>query len=89
MPAAEFLEKAPSVDEVLREVSRIRTVVAEAVEEGVKTAVNAIKQGRATAEDVLDETKHRIKRNPMEAMGVVFAAGVLTGAMITWACRRR
>ena len=88
MPA-DFLEKAPSVDEVMREVSRLKSVVTDAVDDGFKTAVKAIKQGRNTAEDVLDETRHRVKKNPFEALGIVFAVGVLTGAVLTWASSRR
>jgi ElaB/YqjD/DUF883 family membrane-anchored ribosome-binding protein len=80
----DLLEKAPSIEEVYREVSRIKDVVTEAVEDGVKTAVKAIKQGRHAAEDVLDDTKHTIKQKPFEAMGIVFAIGVLTGACMTW-----
>ena len=89
MPA-ELLEKAPSVGEVLREVSRIKTVVTDAVEDGVKTALKTVKQGKASAEDVIQEARHKVRRNPLEAIGVVFAAGVLTGSFFTWiGCRRR
>ena len=86
---AELLEKVPSPTEVLREVSRIKTVVTEAVEDGVKAALKAVKQGRASAEDVLEEARHRVKKSPIEAMGIVFAAGILTGSLLTWiGCRR-
>jgi ElaB/YqjD/DUF883 family membrane-anchored ribosome-binding protein len=83
------LDKAPSVDELYREVSRIKTVVTEAVEDGVKTAVKAIKQGRHAAEDNLDDAKHTIKQKPFEAVGIVFAVGVLIGAGLTWVGSRR
>jgi ElaB/YqjD/DUF883 family membrane-anchored ribosome-binding protein len=85
----DILENAPSVEDVYREVSRIKTVISEAVEDGVKSAVKAIRQGRHKAEDVLDETKHAIKQRPFDAMGIVFAVGVLTGACLTWAGTRR
>lgn len=85
----DLLEKAPSVEDVYREVSRIKAVVSEAVEDGVRSAVKAIKQGRHAAEDTLDDAKHTIKQKPFEAMGVVFAVGVLTGACLTWAGFRR
>ena len=85
----DLLEKVPSVEDVFREVSNIKTVVSEAVEDGVKSAVKAIKQGRNAAEDVLDDAKHHIKQRPFDAMGIVFAVGVLTGACLTWAGTRR
>jgi ElaB/YqjD/DUF883 family membrane-anchored ribosome-binding protein len=88
MPA-DLLEKAPSVEEVLREVSRIRAVVTDAVEDGVRSALKAVKQGRIAAEDALDDAKRSVRQRPFEALGVVFAAGVLTGALLTWIGSRR
>jgi ElaB/YqjD/DUF883 family membrane-anchored ribosome-binding protein len=87
--APDLLDKAPSVEELYREVSRIKTVVSEAVEDGVKAAVKAIKQGRHAAEDTLDDAKHTIKQKPFEAVGIVFAVGVLIGAGLTWVGSRR
>jgi ElaB/YqjD/DUF883 family membrane-anchored ribosome-binding protein len=87
--AANLIDKAPSVDEVLREVSRIKEVVTDAVEDGVKQAVKAIKDGRQSAEDIIYDTKRRVKQKPLEAVGIVFAVGVLTGALLTWAGSRR
>jgi len=52
----DLMENAPSVEDVFREVSRIKTVVSEAVEDGVKSAVKGDRgKGRHTAEDVLDD----------------------------------
>jgi ElaB/YqjD/DUF883 family membrane-anchored ribosome-binding protein len=67
----------------------MKSVVSEAVEDGVKSAVKAIRQGRDAADDILDDAKHRIKQRPFDAMGVVFAVGVLTGACLTWVGTRR
>ena len=89
MPVAELLEKAPSVDEVLREVSRLKTTVTQAVEDGFKTAVKAVEQGRQVTEDMIDDGKRMMRRKPVQSAGVIFAAGMLTGALISWiACRR-
>ena len=88
MPA-NISELTASVEDALREVSKIKTMVADAVEDGVKTAVKAIKQGRYAAEDMIGETRHTVKQNPLQAMGIVFAAGVLTGALVAWIGTRR
>jgi ElaB/YqjD/DUF883 family membrane-anchored ribosome-binding protein len=80
--AAEVLDRA-NVDEVLREVSRIKSMVAEAVEDGVKTALRTVKQGRESAEDVIHNARYVIKRNPLQAAGVMFAAGILIGSLVT------
>ncbi len=87
--ATELLEKVPSVDEVLREVSRLSNTVTQAVEDGFKSAVKMYEQGRQTTEDMIDDGKRMMRRKPVESAGVIFAAGMITGALVTWlACRR-
>ena len=88
MPA-NVLEKPATVEDALREVSKLRSMVSEAVEDGVRSANQAIKRGRYAAEDAIDEVKHTVKQKPMQAMGVVFAAGVLAGSFVTWIGLRR
>jgi ElaB/YqjD/DUF883 family membrane-anchored ribosome-binding protein len=83
MPA-EVLKKAPALEDALREVSNIRSVVADAVEDSVRSASQAIRHGRHAAEDVIEEAKHTVKQRPLQAMGIVFAAGVLAGCILTW-----
>lgn len=81
-------EMPSTVEDALREVSRIKSVVTDAVEDGVKTAVKAIKQGRYAAEDAIGEARHTVKQRPFQAMGIVFATGVLTGALVAWLVSR-
>jgi ElaB/YqjD/DUF883 family membrane-anchored ribosome-binding protein len=87
--SSSLLEKQASVDDVLREVARLKAVVTEAVEEGVESAVKALKQGRDVAEDAIYEARRTVKQNPFQAMGVVFAAGVFTGSLVAWLSSRR
>jgi len=87
MPS-DVLEMPASVEEALREVSRIKSIVTEAVEDGVKSAVKAIKQGRYAAEDMIGDARLTVRKRPFQAMGVVFAAGVLTGALVGWLASR-
>ena len=86
---AELLEKPATVDEILREVSRIKSVVTDAVDDGVRSALRATKQGRAFAEDTIDDARHAIKRNPLQAAGIVLAAGIVIGSLITLLCYPR
>jgi ElaB/YqjD/DUF883 family membrane-anchored ribosome-binding protein len=88
MPA-NYVELPAPVEDALREVSRIKSVVSEAVEEGMKSAMKAIKQGRIAAEDAIDDARHTVKRRPFQAMSVVFAAGVLVGGVLAWLGSRR
>jgi ElaB/YqjD/DUF883 family membrane-anchored ribosome-binding protein len=85
----DFLGKQATVEDLIREVSRIRIVVTDAVEEGVQSAMKAMKQGRHAAEDAIDDARHTIKQKPFQAMGIVFGAGVLAGGIIAWLGTRR
>jgi ElaB/YqjD/DUF883 family membrane-anchored ribosome-binding protein len=81
--AVEVLERQATVDDVLREVSRIKALVVDAVEDGVKTALRTVKQGKDVAEDTIHDARYAIKRNPFQAVGIVFAAGVVLGSIVT------
>lgn len=83
------LEVPATLGDVLDEVSRIRTVVTDAVDDGFKSAVKAIKQGRTAAEDAIDDARRAVRKNPVQAVGVVFAAGLLTGFLVGWLGTRR
>jgi hypothetical protein len=38
---------------------------------------------------MIDDGKRMMRRKPVESAGVIFSAGMLTGALITWlVCRR-
>lgn len=88
MPAA-ILETPGNVDEVLREVSRIKTIVTDAMDEGARSAMKAIKQGRNAAEDAIDDARHAVKRNPLQTMGIAFAVGIVMGGLAVWIGLRR
>ena len=58
---------------------RIKAGIIERIEDGVNTARRAAKHGYRAAEDFVDDTTHRIKRDPLRALGFCFAAGVAAG----------
>ena len=86
---ADVAEKPATVENPLREVSKIRSMVTDAVEDGVRSASQAIRHGRYAAEDAIEEAKHTVKHRPIQAMGAVFAAGVLAGTFLTLIGLRR
>jgi ElaB/YqjD/DUF883 family membrane-anchored ribosome-binding protein len=88
MPA-NVSERPETVENPLREVSKIRSMVTDAVEDGVRSTSQAIRHGRYAAEDAIEEAKHTVKQRPLQAMGTVFAAGVLAGTFLTWIGFRR
>lgn len=87
--SATILEKQISLEDIFSEVSRMKSVVTEAVDEGMQSAMRAIRQGRDAAEDAVIDARRAVKRNPLQAMGVVFAAGFLVGGLAGWLASRR
>jgi ElaB/YqjD/DUF883 family membrane-anchored ribosome-binding protein len=77
------LHKPATVEDVMNEVSKIKSAVTDAVDDGVKSALKAIKQGRDAAEDAIGDAKLAVRRKPLQAIGVFFAAGVVTGCVVT------
>jgi ElaB/YqjD/DUF883 family membrane-anchored ribosome-binding protein len=87
--ATELLTKPATVDDVLREVSRMRSVISDAVDDGVRSALRAVDHGRDVAEDAIHDVKKAVHRNPLQAMGIVLAVGVVAGGLIAWLGSRR
>jgi ElaB/YqjD/DUF883 family membrane-anchored ribosome-binding protein len=89
--AEETLEKGAKMEDILHDAAKIKEIVTDAVEVGVRTAMRAIKQGRLAAEDALDDARLAVRKNPFEAVGIVFVAGAMIGGLIVWlgASRRK
>jgi ElaB/YqjD/DUF883 family membrane-anchored ribosome-binding protein len=88
MPA-DVLEKTATAEDARREVSKVRSIITDAVEDGVRSANRAIRHGRYAAEDAIDQAEHKVKQSPFQAMGLVFAAGMLVGGLLGWIGFRR
>jgi ElaB/YqjD/DUF883 family membrane-anchored ribosome-binding protein len=89
MPA-DVLKNMAAPEEARRQVSKVRSIVSEAVGDSVRSASRAIKHGRLAAEDLIDEAEHKVKQQPFRSVGVAFASGLLAGALFTWiGCSRR
>ncbi len=86
--AVDLHEQQATIDDISREVSRIKSIVSDAVDDGVQSALRAIKQGRDAAEDAVHDASYAIKRNPFQAVGILLAAGVIIGTLVTLALRR-
>lgn len=84
MPTDALKHAATSVEGAHQAVSKIRSIVADTVDDSVRSATQAIKRGRHAAEDAIEDAKHTVKQKPIEAIGTAFAAGVLAGSLLTW-----
>jgi ElaB/YqjD/DUF883 family membrane-anchored ribosome-binding protein len=77
------------IAETARKASRAASAVGDALEDGVGVARRVAKQGGDAAEELLDDTKKRLQRHPVETVVVTFAAGVVAGIAIGWMMWRR
>ena len=75
------------IDKTAHEASRAASYVADALEDGVKTARRAAKHGGYVATELLDDTKRRVQRHPLETVVATFAAGIAAGTAISWMVR--
>lgn len=87
--SAETLKVPAAVEDALYEAAKIKSMITDAVEDGVRTALKTIKQGRHLAEDVIGDARHTTRQKPFQALSIVFAAGVVAGGLLTWIGSRR
>jgi ElaB/YqjD/DUF883 family membrane-anchored ribosome-binding protein len=71
------------------EAAKLKVAAEHAVEDGKLAAQRLAKQGYRKMEDVVDETQYRIKRNPLESVGIAFGIGAILGCMIGYTLSRR
>ena len=85
----EDVAKQVTMEDIRNEVAKIKATLVEAVDDGIRSALRAVKQGRHAAEDAIDDAKHAVRKNPAQAVGVVFLAGVVAGCLVGWMATRR
>lgn len=57
-------------------------VMTQKLEDGKMAAQRMVRKGQHMIEDCMAETAHEVKRHPMEALAIAFAAGALVGLLI-------
>lgn len=70
------------IAEIGAEAGRLRRKVTGAVEEKYDEARRVIRRGQHAAEDLVDETSYRIKRDPLASVAVTFGVGLGLGLLI-------
>jgi len=86
---ADVLEKTRSNDAAPLPLPKVRSLVTEAMEDGVHSARRAMKYGRYAAEDAIGDALHTMRRKPLQVMGAALAVGVLIGGFLSWIEFRR
>ena len=84
-----FEQAGEQIADTAHKASRAASAVKDALEDGVVAARRAAKQGRYAAAELIDNTKRRVQRHPIETVVATFAAGIAAGAAIGWVMRRR
>jgi len=77
------------IDETAQSASRAATAVADALEDGGGAARRVTKQGSDAATELLDDTRRRVRKHPLETVAATFAAGIGAGALIGWMMKRK
>jgi uncharacterized protein YggE len=70
--------------EVGDKTARLKAAASRAVEDAVTKAKRFAKRSRYAAEDVVEDTAHRIKHRPLRSLGLGVMAGLGTGALAVW-----
>jgi ElaB/YqjD/DUF883 family membrane-anchored ribosome-binding protein len=92
------METGPSVRDRVIDVTRhaahvsheaqlLKSLAADAVEDGthaVKRAMKSVKRGVERLEDLKDEAAHQVKRQPLKAIGLAIGAGLILGMAVGW-----
>lgn len=79
-----FADAAQRAAHFAHEARLIKSMAADAVEDGVYATKRAVKGMKRSIDDLKDETAHYVKRQPFKAVGIAAAVGLVTGAIIGW-----
>lgn len=82
------LDIAGRASHLAHEVKLMKTIATDAAEDGARAARRAVRQTVHRAEDLMDETTHQIKRQPLKAIGLALVAGSCVGLVAGWLGRR-
>jgi hypothetical protein len=77
------------ISQSAREASRVTGAVADAITNGVDVAKRAAKHGGEAAEDFVNDSTRRIRRNPLLAIAATMVAGIAVGMLASFSRRRK
>ena len=81
------VDAARQVAHVSHEARLLKSLAADAVEDGVHAAKRAIKSVQHRVEelgDLKDEAAYRVKRQPFKAVGIAVGVGLVLGVAVGW-----
>jgi ElaB/YqjD/DUF883 family membrane-anchored ribosome-binding protein len=77
-------EAQEQLTHLAKEAADRKVAIADAIGDSMHTARRAMKHGYRATEDFVDDTTHRIKRDPLRAMGFSLVAGMALGLALGW-----
>lgn len=77
-------EAQEQLTQLAKEAADKKVAIAEAIGDSMHSARRAVKHGYRATEDLVDDTAHRIKRDPWRAVGFSFVAGIALGVALGW-----
>lgn len=80
--AKTLVDQASNVGESFRKASEFTSNVAGSFQDGMKTAKNAVNNGREAVEDFIDDTARSVKRSPIQSVLLSVAAGLAVGFLL-------
>ena len=80
---------AESVVPVALNVDRLKERASLAIEDGMVDARRMVKRGVYAAEDLVEDTAHRIKKDPFASVGITFGVGMGLGVFVGWLIARK
>lgn len=78
----EALNTAAQVAQAGLKVEELKAQASHALEDGMVEAKRMAQRGRYAAEDLLDNTAHRIKQDPLRSAGITLGIGFALGAVV-------
>jgi ElaB/YqjD/DUF883 family membrane-anchored ribosome-binding protein len=72
-----------------KEAIRLKAVITEAVEDGLRAARRTMKQGQEIAEETVEDAVHAVRKYPLQTVAVTFGVALATGAVLGWLAFRR
>ena len=96
MAQAAVEQASEFIAESVQQATRASGAIADAFQDGLgearramKVARRAVKQGGEAAEELLNDTTKKVKRNPLQTIAITFAVGATVGAVFAWSIKRR
>ena len=80
--AKTLVDQAGNVGETFRRASEFTSNMADSVQDGMKSAKSAVKDGRDAVEDFIDDTAKSVKRSPIQAVLLSAVVGLTVGFLL-------